>query len=85
MTVRVAIDLNVRVNGGQTCAGFEDVDPPGCVLFPGQKVTVFERETGIEAPATVVSLAYATALVYLGVCWDGFREPPEAADDPECE
>jgi hypothetical protein len=85
VTVRIAIDLNVRFSGNQTYAGFEDVDPPGCVLFPGQEVTVFERETGIEAPATVASLVYATALVYLDVAWDQFREPAEAEDDPACE
>ena len=86
MTVRIAIDLNVRVSGNQTYASLlDDVDPPGTRLDTEDQVIVYERETSIESAATVTRADYATNLVYLWVDWSGFREPEGAEDDPACE
>lgn len=82
MTVRVAVDLNVRLDGGQTYTGLEDCDGP---VERGDQVVAYERESGIETGATVTSIAPVTGLVYLRMDWDGFREPEGAADDPACE
>lgn len=94
MTVRIAVDLNVRVRGNQTYAGFEDVRIPRAaaddpvdlaVIKPGTPVTAFEEETGITADAKVTAVDEEARLVYLEVDWSSFRDDPEATEDPSCE
>lgn len=70
------IDPNVRVNGNETCAGFEDVD--GQVAF-GDSVTAVIEETGgdsgvreLSAPAQVAQIDDEKRLVYLAVRWSEF-------------
>lgn len=82
MTVRVAIDLNVRVRGNQTYAGFEDADGP---LAAGDKVAAFEAEAGVQADATVTEVDEGRRLVYLAMDWHSFRDAPEATEDRSCE
>lgn len=94
MTVRIAIDLNVRVRGDQTYAGFENVRVPGAsaddpldldAIRPGTPAVAFEEETGVIANAMVTAIDEEARLVYLAVDWASFRDDPEATDDPACE
>lgn len=82
MTVRIAIDLNVRVRGNQTYSAIDDADGP---LAIGDKVLAVEPETGIVTGATVTDISHELGFVYLAVDWDSFRDDPEAAGDPACE
>lgn len=82
MTVRVAIDLNVRVRGNQTYSALHDADG---LVSVGDKVLAVEPETGIMADATVTDVSEQFGFVYLKVDWNSFRDDPEAADDPACE
>jgi len=71
---RIAIDLNVRVRGQQTYAGFEDVldgDHP----HPGDFVEVFERESGVFGKAQVTDIDSDRELIYLAVDWAHLAEP----------
>jgi hypothetical protein len=79
MTARVGIDLNVRLRGGLTYAGFEDSSAP---LAVGEHVRVYERESGLEGPGEVVEVDEATRLVYLKVAWAELREPLWMDDRP---
>lgn len=79
MTTRVAIDLNVRVRGNQTYAGFEDVTG---VVTPGGYVEVYEPETGVTGPAEVVEVDHEHQLVYLAVDWGKLRKRPPPARQP---
>lgn len=64
MTVRVEIDLNVRVRGNQTFAGYEDVDPATVTrtrasraddpVAVGDKVLVTCTPDEIEGDAVVI-------------------------------
>jgi hypothetical protein len=72
VTARVAIDLNVRVRGNLTYAGFEDVDGG---FWPDDEVEVYERETGLVGTARVTEVDNKRQLVYLAVDWAGLREP----------
>lgn len=94
MTVRIAIDLNVRIRGNQTYAGFEDVRIPGASaddpletgdIKPGTPVLAFEEETGIIADAVVAAVDEEARLVYLEVDWGSFRDDPGATEDGACE
>jgi hypothetical protein len=94
MTVRIAIDLNVRVRGNQTYAGFGDVRIPGSPddapllledIKPGTAVLAVEEESGIVADAVITDVDQEKALVYLAVDWKSFRDDPEATEDPACE
>jgi hypothetical protein len=71
MTARVAVDLNVRVRGNQTYAGFEDVDVG---LAPGDLVEVYEAESGFAGQARITDVDNARRLVYLTVDWGELRE-----------
>lgn len=82
MTVRIAIDLNVRVRGNQTYSALEDADGP---VAAGDKVLAVEPESGIIADATVTDVSGQFGFVYLEVDWLSFRDDPEATDDPACE
>jgi hypothetical protein len=75
VTARVAIDLNVRVRGNQTYAGFEDADRS---LATGDEVEVFEPETGLAGPGRVTDVDNKRRLVYLAVDWPALREPERA-------
>ncbi len=78
MTIRIAIDLNVRVRGNQTFSSLDDADGPVSV---GDKVLAVEVETGIMTDATVTYVSDEHRFVYLAVDWASFRDDPEAADD----
>ncbi len=67
---RVAIDLNIRVRGNQTYAGLEDADGPVAV---GDDIEVYERETRLAGPATVVEVDTVKRLVDLAVDWSALR------------
>lgn len=79
MTARIEIDLNVRVRGGLTYAGFEDAS--GAVAA-GDHVRVYERESGLEGPGEVVEVDAATKLIYLRVEWSELSAPWRADDQP---
>lgn len=63
----VMIDPNVRVAGGLTFSGFEDVI--GELPDHGDRVTVTEPESGITGFGTVVRVEFADRLIYLSVDW----------------
>jgi hypothetical protein len=75
MTVRVAVDLNVRVRGNQTFSGFSDADG---MLAPGDAVEVYERETGVSGPGCVTDIDAGNRLIYLLADWQALREPVTA-------
>jgi hypothetical protein len=77
MTVRVAIDLNVRVKGNQAMAGFEDAS--GMVAM-GDEVEVYEPESGLHGPAVVNEIDDSKRLIYMITDWRALRLPP---DSPE--
>ena len=70
---RVEIDLNVRVRGNGTYAGFEDVQGP---LAVGMDVEVYESESGLTGPGRVTEIDAAKELVFLSVEWGALRETP---------
>jgi hypothetical protein len=92
VTVRIAIDLNVRVKqdfpgvepGTVTRARASKADGP---VTAGDKVTVWADD--IIGDAEVVGERMIGdppyRVVYLAVDWKSFRDDPEAADDPACE
>lgn len=80
MATLVTIDLNVRIGGNQTFAGFEDVDGP---IRPGGEVTVVEPESGIQGPGRVVRIDAERELIYLEVEWSRLSRPSSAADAAE--
>jgi hypothetical protein len=82
VTVRVTVDLNVRVRGNQAYSTVEDADGPVAV---GDKVLAVEQETGVWADATVTEVDGARGLVYLAVDWGSFRDDPDTSEDPACE
>lgn len=69
-TVRIEIDLNVRVHGNLTRAGLDDADGP---LERGQDVTVYESESGLAGPGRVAQIDLVTGLVCLTVDWARLR------------
>jgi hypothetical protein len=69
---RVEIDLNVRVRGNLTYAGFEDADGPVAV---GQPVEVFESESGLAGRGTVSEIDWDARLIYLRVAWAQLQPP----------
>ena len=80
----VEVDLNVRVRGNRTFAGFEDVTPGDATVTRltkasapvtvGEKVLAVEPEDGICTDATVIDINEEKQLIYLAVDWHGFRE-----------
>jgi hypothetical protein len=77
------IDLNVRVRGNQTYAGFEDVRGP--VPAAGEQVLAIEVESGVVMDAAATDIDQEKRLVYLAPDWQSWRDEPEAAEDPSCE
>lgn len=77
---RIEIDLNVRVRGNGTRAGFEDVEGPMAV---GMKVQVYESESGLGGTGRVTEIDPAKELVVLSVDWASLREVPAAPGGPE--
>ena len=69
----IMIDPNVRVAGGLTFSGFEDVI--GDLPDPGDRVIVREPESGITGVGTVERVEFADRLVYLAVDWAGLSQP----------
>lgn len=64
--VRVEIDLNVRLGDGTTRAGIEDADGE---LVVGQRVIVYESESGLTGPGLVMRVDQLAGLAYLAVDW----------------
>jgi len=64
---RAEIDPNVRVRGNQTFTTFSCCDR---VPLPGEHVTVYEPESGVEGPAVVTDVDDTKRLVYLKVDWE---------------
>ena len=77
MSVEIVIDPNVRVEGGRTYAGFEDV-VGGFVgdLRPDMPVTVAEEEADLIGEATIHSIDRDRQLIYLTVEWSSLRPRP---------
>lgn len=65
--IEVLIDPNVRVAGGLTFSGFEDVI--GDLPDHGDRVVVREPESGITGFGTVERVDFADRLIYLAVEW----------------
>jgi len=63
----IMIDPNVRVSGGLTFSGYEDVRGPMPVA--GQQVLVREPEANLVAVGTVEHLDENDRLVYVAVDW----------------
>lgn len=82
--IQVVIDLNVRVRGGHTFAGYEDIRPGtatytrlGNATAPvriGDKVLAVEEEEQICTYAEIISVDRERELVFLAVDWHGFRD-----------
>lgn len=68
MNTRIALDLNVRVRGNQTYAGFEDVEG-AFIPTVGEAVEVYERESGISGKAEVTEVDEDRKLVFLLIDW----------------
>lgn len=79
VTVRIAIDLNVR---GGNSAPLTAADG---LVSVGDEVLAVEPFDGIVADATVVDLDDEQGMVYLAVDWGTLRDDPAAQDDPGCE
>lgn len=80
MTVRIAIDPNIRLPGNQTFAGFEDVQ-----RFPihvGMEVEVYEEESGVHGHGSVASIDEERELVYLNVEWSSLAYPENGPAAP---
>lgn len=73
---RVLIDLNVRVRGNDTYAGFEDVD--SWPISVGSVVEVFEPESGVHGGGRVNDIDLVRRLVYLSVDWASLTDEPIA-------
>ncbi|MBL3743437.1 Uncharacterised protein [Mycobacteroides abscessus subsp. abscessus] len=69
----VMIDPNVRVAGGLTFSGFEDVI--GDLPDHGDRVAVREPESGITGFGTVERVDFADRLIYLAVEWAALSLP----------
>lgn len=85
MTVRIAIDPNVRVRGNKTYAGYEDVQAAGQLtrtrtsraeapVSVGQRVLAWESEDDIVTDAVVVDVDDEKQVIYLAVEWGNWRE-----------
>ncbi|WP_409330378.1 hypothetical protein [Trujillonella humicola] len=76
--MRIEIDLNVRVRGSGTYAGFEDVvDAAPTDLQPGDEVEVFESEADLVGRGHVTAIDVERQLVYLSVDWASLRPPAQ--------
>lgn len=63
----IMIDPNVRVSGGLTFSGYEDVRGP--MPIPGQQVLVREPEANLVALGTVDRIDENDRLIYIAVDW----------------
>jgi hypothetical protein len=72
--VRIEIDPNVRVRApdGTRNATFSDLADATGPVAPGEHVTAFEPESGLEWPARI--LAVERGLVFLRPEWSEYRE-----------
>ncbi len=73
MTARITIDPNVRVNGNRTYAGYEDIS--GGTVNVGDRVRVWEPESGVAGFGTVVECDDERQLIYLDVNWSALHVP----------
>ncbi len=82
--IEIMIDPNVRVLGGLTFSGFEDVRGPR--PSPGQQVLVREPEANLVAIGTVDHIDENDQLIYIAVDWtqmvqDRLPSPEELMDE----
>lgn len=77
MKAKVRIDLNVRVRGNGTFAGFEDLLEGS--LGVGEEVIVVEDESGVSGPARVSEIDLNSQLIYLDVEWAELKRPSPSA------
>ena len=75
---RLRIDPNVRLDGGRTYVGFEDVLTYE-VPRAGDWVEVIEPESGIVGYATVERVNVGARLIYLLIDWDKLSTEPSVA------
>jgi hypothetical protein len=68
---RVEIDLNVRVRGNDTFVAFDDVYGPIAV---GERIEVFESESGVSGDGRITEIDGNRELVYLSVDWSSLSE-----------
>src|SRR3954470_4192782 len=78
---RVRIDPNIRVRGGQTFAAPGDYETPIAI---GQRVRVYEEESGLEGDAVVTDFDEDKQLLYLKVDWPSLK-PADEIDTTEDE
>jgi hypothetical protein len=82
MLTMIEIDLNVRVRGNGTYAGFEDVTGS---LSVGEQVEVFESESSLVGVGRVTEIDPVRQLVYLSVDWASLRPGVPVAPEPRPE
>jgi hypothetical protein len=74
----VVIDPNVRVRGGQTYVGVEDVgvnmEDVGGPVAVGSPVTCREVEDGVDWDGTMASIDESHGIVYIAVDWASGRK-----------
>lgn len=75
----IMIDPNVRVSGGLTFSGYEDVRGP--VPSRGQQVLVREPEANLVAVGTVDHVDENDRLIYIAVDWT--QLVPDRLPSPE--
>ena len=75
----IMIDPNVRVAGGLTFSGFEDVRGP--MPSVGQSVLVREPEANLVATGIVDHVDYQDSLIFVAVNWETLA--PDRLQSPE--
>ena len=73
MITRIEIDLNVRIRGNGSFAGFEDVRGP---ISVGQEIEVYEQESAVFGRGRVTEIDSERELVYLSVDWGSLAPQP---------
>jgi hypothetical protein len=66
LATAIEIDLNVRVRGNETFARFEEAEGD---LAVGERVQVYESESGLVGEGRVTEIDPVAGLVYLSVDW----------------
>lgn len=77
----LTIDPNVRVAGGLTFSGFEDVCGP--MPSEGQSVLVREPQANLVAVGIVDRIDHVDSLIYLAVRWETLAPDRTAAEYAE--
>lgn len=76
MSIAIAIDPNLRIDGNATLAGFEDV-MSGSVseLGDGMPVEVREPESGVVGDGQIIHIDQAKRLIQVAVDWKSLHLP----------